>query len=174
MTERALRLPPAAPAAQTLRSLPDARAVTRPAAQARHPVHVAVALGVTAGLYAVSLAGVTALQAGTDGRLAAERAPAAAAVDALRMNHDQEEAELARIAAGYSGAAATYQQIADGIAGHEAALGLLGKRVAAVEGSAASLRVPTYSRLPSVSSRTVYVASRPATHACTNASGKPC
>lgn len=174
MTERALRLPPAAPAAPTLRALSEPPGVARPAAQTRRPVHVAVALGVTAGLYAVSLAGVTALQAGTNAQLAAERAPAAAAVDALRTGHDQAEAELARITAGFNGAAATYQQIADDIAGHEGALGLLGKQVAAVEGSAASLRAPTFSRLPSVSSRTVYVSARPATNACTAASGKTC
>jgi len=174
MTESALRLPRAALAAPTLRGLPNARAVTRPAAQTRRPVHVVVALGVTAGLYAVSLAGVTALQAATDTRLAAERAPAAAAVDALRTSHDQAEAELARIAAGFSGDAATYQRIADGIASHEAALGVLGGRIAAVEGSAASLRVPTFSRLPTVSSRTIYVSARPASNACTAASGKTC
>lgn len=178
MTERALRLPQAASAslaAPTARALPDARAVTRPAAHTRRPVHVAVAVGVTAGLYAISLAGVTGLQAGTDARLAADRGPAAAAVDALRASHDQADAELARIAAGFSGVSATYKQIADEIASHEAALGALGKRVAAVEGSASSLKVPTFSRLPTVSSsRTVYVAGRPATNACTTASGNTC
>jgi hypothetical protein len=168
MTERALGLPPAAPA---LRVLP-ARAVVRPVSTTRRPVHVAVAVGVTAGLYAVSLAGVTTLQAGTDARLAAERAPAAAAVEALRSSHDQAEAELARIEAGFGSTAASYQQIADGVAGHEAALDSLAARVAAVEGSAAALRVPTV-RLPSVS-QTVYVSSRPASNACTTASGKPC
>lgn len=174
MTEQALRLPLAAPAAPTLRALADARAAARPATMTRRPVHVAVAIGVTAGLYAVSLAGVTAMQAGTDARLAAERAPAAAAVDVLRTSHDRAEAELARITAGLDGEAATYGQIADDIAGHEAALGLLGKEVAAVEGSAASLRVPAFARLPTVSSRTVYVSARPATNACTTASGATC
>ncbi len=178
MTEGTLRFPPAGPAAPALWAVPSARAATRAgtrtAAPARRPVHVVVAIGVTAGLYAVSLAGVSALQAGTDARLAAERAPAAAAVDALRTSHDQAEAQLARLAAGFSGAAVTYRQIADDIAGHEAALGLLGTQVATVEGSAASLRVPTFSRLPAVSSRTVSVSARPATNACTTASGKPC
>jgi hypothetical protein len=145
-----------------------------PAAAARRPVHVAVAIGVTAGLYAVSLAGVTGLQAGTDARLAAERAPAAAAVDALRVSHAMAEAELARIAAGLDGATSTYGLIADDIAGHEAALGLLAAQVSKVEGSAASLRVPTVSRLPSMSSRTAGVAARPVSNACTTASGKPC
>jgi hypothetical protein len=137
-------------------------------------LHVAVAVGATAGLYAISLASVTTLQAGTDARRAAERAPAAAAVDALRTSQDQTEAALARIEAGLDGASATYGQIADAVAGHEAALRLLGARVAAIEGSAASIRVPTVSRLPAVSSRPVAVAVRPATNACTAASGKTC
>lgn len=174
MTERALRLPPAVLAAPSLRALADARVAARPATQARRPVHVAVALGVTAGIYAASLAGVTTLQAGADARLAAERAPAAAAADALTSSHDRAEAELARIAAGFSGEAGTYQQIADDIAGHEAELAFLGAQVAAIEGSAASLRVPTITRLPTVSSRTVSVSARPATNACTAASGKTC
>jgi hypothetical protein len=135
---------------------------------------VAVAFGVTAGVYAVSLAGVTALQAGTNNRLAAERAPAAAAVDALRASRDQTEVELARIAAGFDVTAASYRHVADDIAAHEAALTMLGERVAAVEGSAAALRVPAVSRLPTISSRTVYVSARPATNACTAASGKTC
>ena len=59
----------------------------------------------TAGLYAVSLAGVTALQHDTDARLAAERAPASAAVEALRSAHDALDADLVGLSAGYSGAA---------------------------------------------------------------------
>jgi hypothetical protein len=173
MTEPALRLPLDSPPARTLTVVPEPRVVARPAAATRRPVHVAVTVGVTAGLYAISLAGVTALQAGTDARLAAERAPAAAAVEALRSTHDQLEADLTRIEAGYDGASAAYGTIADAIAGHETALGQLGKRVAAVEGSAAALHVPSVASLPSVSSRTVYV-SRPATNACTTGSGKPC
>ncbi len=173
MTERTLRLPLNGAAAPRLHAIPAARTAARAAAASRGPVHVAVAVGVTAGLYAVSLAGVTALQAGTDARLAAERAPAAAAVEALRTNHDQADAAMARIDAAYVGAAAAYQRVADEIASHGVALASLDKRIAAVEGSAAALRVPTVSRLPSVSSRTVYVA-RPATNACTTASGSPC
>jgi hypothetical protein len=171
MTERAFPLTGLAPVSTSVpRAVPAAVARTR-ATPARTPVHVAVAVGVTAGLYAVSLAGVASLQAETNGRLAADRAPAAAAVEALRTSHDQTEAALARIAAGYADAATTYEQLAAGITRHETALGRLGKRVAAVEGSAAALRVPSV-RLPSVSSGTVYVASsRPATNVSTGASG---
>ncbi len=173
MTERALRLPPATAPGPTPRAVPDARAITRPTFSAKLPVHVAVTVGVTAGLYAVSLAGVTALQAGTDARLTADRAPAAAAVATLREAHDLAEAQLAQMESAYAAAAATYGEIAGGIGAHEKVLVGLGEQVAAVEGSASALRVPTFASLPSVSSRTVYV-SRPASNACTTGSGKPC
>ncbi len=173
MTERVLRLPPGAGGATTARTQAVPHGGARVAAGSRRPVHVAIAVGVTAGVYAISLAGVTALQAGTDARLAAERAPAGAAVDALRASHDAAESDLARISAAYADTAATYQRVADEIASHEAGLGTLAASVATIEGSAASLRVPTVARLPSVSTRTVVV-SRPATHACTTASGKAC
>ncbi len=78
------------------------------------------------------------------------------------------EAQLALMEASYAGAAATYSEIAAAIGAHEKSLTGLGKRVAAVEGSASSLRVPTVGSLPSVSSGTVYV-TRPATNACTTA-----
>jgi hypothetical protein len=176
MTERALplRSPSERTARPNLRVVPDARAAVRPAATTRRPIHVAVAVGVTASVYALSLAGVTGLQAGTDARLAAERAPAAAAVGTLKSTHDRLEADLGRLSAGYASAAGTYQGLADRIGAHEAALTNLDGRVAAVEGSAASLRVPTIARLPTVSTRTVYASAKPVSNACTTASGKPC
>jgi hypothetical protein len=173
MTERVLRLPPATARERTLLAVPAARALTRPSVATRRPVHVAVTVGVTAGLYAVSLAGVTTLQAGTDARLSADRAPAAAAVAELRDTHAAVEAQLALMESSYAGAAATYSEIAAAIGAHEKSLAGLGRRVAAVEGSASSLRVPTVGSLPSVSSGTVYV-TRPATNACTTGSGQPC
>ncbi len=153
-------------------------AVSRPAvasrAAGRLPIHVAVAVGVTASLYAVSLAGVTGLQHDSDARLAAERAPASATVEALRGANDALDADLAVLSAAFSGASRAYQAMADRIVAHESALASLGKRVAAIEGSASSLGVPTISRLPALSSRAVAAAPKPVTNACTNASGKPC
>ena len=185
MTERALPLGSASPRrAETAPPAPQGRdlpagvsgpyVVSRAATATRRPIHVAVTVGVTASLYAVSLAGVTALQHDSNSRLTAERAPAAAAVEALRGANDALEADLALLGAGFSGASDAYRAIADGIGAHKSALASLGKRVAAVEGSASSLRVPTVSRLPALSSRTVAAAPKPVTNACTNASGKPC
>ncbi len=183
MTEQTLpvgsaspRRPGTAPAPQP-RALPAAASspsVTSRAAAARLPIHVAVTVGVTATLYAVSLAAVTGLQHAGDARLAAERAPASAAVEALQGANDALDADLAVLSAGFSGASDAYRAIADRIGAHESALVSLGKRVAAVEGSASSLSVPTVSRLPALSSRTVAVAPKPMSNACTNASGKPC
>jgi hypothetical protein len=213
MTERALplgtpapRRPEAAPA-PALRSLPAAAATTRVlprvATATRRPIHVAVTVGVTASLYAVSLAGVTVLQHDSDARLAADRGPASAAVDALRSANDAADADLAGLVSGYAGASAAYRAIADRIGAHESALAALGQRVATAEGSAASLHVPTISlaptgtrtqtvargstaspgstvsRAPTVSSLPTLSAApvaapRPVVNACTTASGKPC
>ena len=140
----------------------------------RRPIHVAVAVGMTAGLYALSLAGVTALQSATDAQLAADRAPAADAVAQLKSAHDAMEGSLDRLAGAYAKAVGGYQAITDRIAGHEQALAALGRQVKAAAGSAAALSVPSLSRLPAVSGGAVTVRSRPVVNACTTASGKPC
>lgn len=173
MTERAMPLPAPPAAAAHLRVVPAAPVTARAATLPKRPVHVAVTVGVVAGVYAVSLAGVTALQATTDARLAAERAPAAEAVAALRAAHDATEAELARLEAAYAEAAGAYAQVVTRIGAHEESLAALGADVEAVEGSTAGLRVPTV-RLPSLRVSAPAVAGRPRTNACTTASGQPC
>ena len=185
MTEPARAIPGGKPPAFRARPLPArlsivpplaaARpAAARPAAATRRPIHVVVAVGMTAGLYAVSLAGVTALQSATDAQLAADRAPAAGAVAQLRGTHDAMESGLARLAGAYTKAADGYRAITDGIAGHEQALTALEQQVKAAAGSAAALSVPSLARLPAVSSSAAVVSSRPAVNACTTASGKAC
>lgn len=149
------------------------RAVARPAAAARHPIHVVVAVGMTAGLYAVSLAGVSGLQAAADRQFAADRAPAADAVAHLHDSDDVLESRLAQLDGAYATAADQYQLVAAGIAVHEEALNALGKQVKTAAGAASALSVPA-ARLPGVSRTTVYVSGKPAVNACTTASGKPC
>ncbi len=158
------------------------RAVARSAsAGSRRPLHVVVAVGMTAGLYAVSLAGVTMLQGVTDARLAAERAPAADAVAALKNSHDAMESQLTQINGTYASVADKYKAVSAGIVGHEKSLQALGSQVKKAVGSASALNMPSISYgggggggLPSISSSTVYVSSKPAAVACTTASGKPC
>lgn len=151
------------------------RAVARAATAGRHPVHVVVAVGITAGLYAVSLAGVTALQGKADAQVAADRAPAADAVARLTDSHDALESRLTQLDDAYAAAADRYKSVAAGIDAHEKALNTLGKQVKKAVGSASALSVPvSATRLPGVASRTVYLSSKPAVNACTTASGKPC
>ena len=116
---------------------------TRTGVATRRPVHVVVAVGMTAGLYALSLAGVSALQSAADTRLAADRAPAAGAVAGLKSAHDAMEADLGTLSGAYAHAANEYKVIAKGIAGHEQSLATLGKQVQAAAGSAAALSVPS-------------------------------
>jgi hypothetical protein len=136
------------------------------------PYHLAVALSTAAGVYAVSLAAVTTLQAGTDAGVEAARRPAAEAITALRADHDDLEAAVGRIEAGYTGAADAYAALAAGIGQHENALGDLATITGSVEGAAASL--PRTIALPALSRTTAArAATRPATNATTAASGKP-
>lgn len=123
-------------------------AVARTAASTRRPVHVVVAVGMTAGLYAISLAGVALLQSASDLQLAADRAPAADAVAGLKNAHDAMEASLGTLSGAYAHAADGYKGIAKGIVGHEQTLAALGKQVQAATGSAAALSVPSISLAP--------------------------
>jgi hypothetical protein len=144
------------------------RAATAP----RRPVHLAVMAGAAAGLYAVSLAGVTALQAATDAEVAAARDPIAAAISEQQAQHDRLDAAVGAAAAAYAKAAASYTEVLEALGGHESELAALEGVVAKAEGSAAALVAPARLTLPTirstVSTRTV---SRPATNASTGASG---
>lgn len=128
----------------------------------------------TAGLYAVALAGVTALQSAADTQLAAAHAPAVGAVAQLKSTHDAIESSLNNLAGTYTKAANGYQAISSGIAEHEQALAALRAQVSAATGSAAALSVSSLARLPAVSTSAAVGNSRPVVNACTTASGKPC
>jgi hypothetical protein len=165
MTEAVRTLPGRAPGARPV-PMPGARpvpartvgnatvglvlpnAVARTAVATRRPVHVVVAVGMTAGLYAFSLAGVAMLQSASDLQLAADRAPAADAVAGLKSAHDAMEASLGTLSGAYAHAADGYKGIAQGIVGHEQALAALGQQVQAAAGSAAALSVPVISLAP--------------------------
>jgi len=123
-------------------------AAPRAAVATRRPVHVVVAVGMTAGLYAISLAGVAMLQSASDVQLAADRAPALGAVAGLKSAHDAMEASLGTLSDAYAHAADGYKGIAKGVVGHEKALAALGQQVQAAAGSAAALSVPSISLAP--------------------------
>lgn len=134
----------------------------------RRPLHVGVFLGLSAGAYALSLAGVTALQAQTEAATTADRSPAAEALAGLAAQHDSLEADAMRAGFAYERATGAYDRVGQALADVETQLGQLATIVQAVDGAARAL--PNRVALPAVS-RTV-TRSRPATvHATTAASG---
>jgi len=146
--------------------------VPRPGAERRRPIHLAMMAGLAAGAYAVSLAGVTALQASTDRAISDATIPTSDAVDLLRTHHDDLEARLAAAAAAYDAAAARYHGIAGDLLTYEQQLKALAQTVTKAKGSATWVPA-SGGGLPSVG-RSAAAAPRPASHATTCASGKPC
>ena len=136
---------------------------------ARWPVHLAVLLGASAGIYAVGLAGVTALQSSADEALMAERTPIETTITSVAAGHDSLDADLSRAARAYGDAAARYDRIAPDLAVMEASLDDLSTRVSDVSGAARAL--PGHVALPVVRRTVTVSASRPTTHATTGASG---
>jgi hypothetical protein len=136
--------------------------------EVRRPVHLAVVAGISAGAYAVSLAGVTALQAAGDRQLSEWNAPAGDAIASISAEHDRLDARLTGAWAAYDAAAAAYAAAADRMTGVETRLGSLARQVKKVEGSAAW--VAPALRLPSVS-RAAAPKSKPASNGSTGASG---
>lgn len=152
----------------------DARAMaaSRPRAESRRPVHLAIFVGLSAGAYAASLAGVTALQAATVQAVSDGSAPTSDAIDLLKTHHDQLEARLQAATAAYNTAAGTYGDVSGSLKAYEQQLQALAKQVTKTKGSAAWVP-PTSGGLPSVG-RVSATASKPVSHAKTCASGKPC
>lgn len=136
----------------------------------RRPLHLAALVGVSAGAYAVSLAGVTALQADADADLHAARAPIRLAADTMAASHDRLESALDAAAHRYSVIADRYRRSGLDLSGIEAELDALAERAALVSEGAASL--PTRISLPSVpATPRVVRAAPPKTDATTRASG---
>jgi hypothetical protein len=139
----------------------------RPAAL-RIPAHVGVMLGVSTAAYAVSLAGVAALQAGSEAELAAERAPALTRIEAIAARNQQLADALDAAGGTYNSIAATYAAAGGRLADLEAALGGLAGSVQRIDGVSRSL--PSTVALPKVS-RVSSGGSAPATSSTTGASG---
>jgi hypothetical protein len=139
-------------------------------ADQRRPVHIGVVVGLSASVYAVSLAAVTGLQAGRIASADEAARPATRAVDELSTVHAEFERRLAAIRDAYNASTGSYAASAARIAAYEAAIRQLAGTVDGIAGSVQSM--PSTVRLPSVSRA---AAGRPpAIHACTTASGRPC
>jgi hypothetical protein len=184
MTERALpaaeRVLPAialpVPRARTTNPGVVARPVARPAGTHRGqpwfttPARAGMLIGASAAMYAVSLAGVSALQASSDAALDAQRQPYVATVAEARAANDRLEAALRQVDRDTRSLVAAYATTGDELAAYQGRLDALAALVADVQGSAASL--PTRLSLPKVSVHTTSVGSAPRTTTKTSASGR--
>lgn len=133
--------------------------------ETRRPLHIAWLVGLSASIYALNLAAVTAMQAGTDASVAAQAAvqqlPAQAALDALRAHDASVAADIERASRSLKSGAAQYAQAGKNLAALEQRLAGLGK-------SANSLKA-----LPAVPTGGYGggVAAAPIIHSTTGASG---
>ena len=147
----------------------DRPAIRMPRAP-RVPAHVGVLLGISTAAYAVTLAGVTGLQASSDAELVRERAPAQAGISDLGARNDQLSGELGLASQRYNTLADAYAAAGGRISDLEAALGDLATTVQAIDGVSRSL--PSRISLPPVRHVTSG-GSAPATSSTTGASGAP-
>ena len=137
----------------------------------RMPMHLAVLVGASAAAYALSLAGMTALQSATDQALIDARAPRADLAARLTAEHDRLQAQVDRSTAAYADSAARFDAVAAGIESLDGSLDRYAGRMASVTGAARAL--PGHVSLPTVSRAPTTARAKPATSSTTGASGKP-
>jgi len=136
----------------------------------RSIIHVPLLAAASASLYAVSLAGVTLLQAQHDAATTAARQPLVDAAAMATAERAATELAIRRATNALTAAASAYQGTADASGQLDAALLALAEQVAAVTGAAAQL--PTSIALPAAPSRVVVRGqAAPATQGTTGASG---
>ena len=147
-----------------------AHAAKRKEALLTTPARACMLVGASAAVYAVGLAGVAALQSGSDAELAAQRQPYLDAVAATRAANDRLEAALTDVGTRAEALSGQYAKAGETVSAYEARLDALAALVAEVQGSAAAL--PTRISLPSVTVRAATRYTRaPATTAKSGASG---
>jgi hypothetical protein len=128
-------------------------------------------IGASAAIYAVTLAGVSVMQAGSDAAVAARNQPYLEALASARSANDALEAAAVKADGQARALADQYAAVGQDIAGYQARLDELAKLVAEVQGSAAAL--PTRISLPTVTVRSAGSSRAPAAKATTKASGAP-
>lgn len=147
----------------------------KPRPTPKRPYHVAVAVGLTTGVYALSLAGVSILQFDHDRALVAAREPVADAISELATRHDRLTQRLDAVRGTYERVADRYGLVTDELRRLHDRLADLHSQVAAIEGAAG--RLPTAIALPAAPrirpAPAPAAVSQPApkTHAKTGASG---
>ena len=128
---------------------PISAPVTRGATTFTTATRAGVLMGVSAIVYAASLAGVASFQAQADAAVVAARSPYLDQVAKTRAANDALESVLAKADAEARALAADYAAVGEDVTGYQARLDQLSALVADVQGSAAAL--PTRIALPSVS-----------------------
>ncbi len=118
----------------------------------KRPYHVGVALGLTTGVYAMSLLATTSMQIEQDRAVIADRDPVQAAIEALDRHHDEMEASLLQARLRYQDGTEGYEALAERLAALEARLAATDKSVSAVERLGASL--PSDLSIPGVTRTT--------------------
>ncbi len=138
-------------------------------ADVRRPLHLGVIIGVSASVYAAGLAGVTALQSGTDAANRETLGSTADTASALAAAHGDLERRLAAAVSAYDAAAASYDRIAGGLGALDGKLRALVGVTKRIQGSA--IAMPRLVALPAVSAANPV--SRPAAQVTTGASAAP-
>jgi hypothetical protein len=139
-------------------------------ADQRRPLHIGVVVGVSASVYALSLAAVTGFESARTTQADAASGPAARTLDQLSAAHTDMERRLAALTDAYNAAASSYGDAAAGLGGYEQGLGQLAGTVDGISGSVGTL--PSNMKLPAIPRAAAGRA--PTVHACTTASGRPC
>ena len=163
MTERALptigvgvRSRPGATAAPRRVSRTHVRDTTLPTVARREailttPARAGMLVGASAAVYALTLAGISGLQAEADATVAAARAPYQDVLAQTRAANDELEAGVLKADAEIRALVATYGKVGTNVETYRARLDTLAALVAEVQGSAAAL--PTRIKLPTVTMR---------------------
>jgi hypothetical protein len=135
------------------------------------PSRAGLLIGVSAAVYAVSLAAVSGLQFQTDAANAAAAAPMVSALGRTRAVNDALDALLRAADARARAVAAEYDAFGGDATAYQQQLDGLAALVADVRGSAAAL--PVTISLPKVVTHGAIAGAAPATSGVTSASGKP-
>lgn len=139
-------------------------------AEKRRPIHLGIAVGVSASMYAVSLAAVTALQNQQNAQTSAGYAPLADAADRLDATNADLEARMDAARAAFDDSTTAFSDLAGRVPGFETRLKSLAGTLAQVQGSSASLSIPSGGSIPHVAGSKP-VAAKPPVHTTTSASG---
>ena len=134
------------------------------------PVHVPIAAGVSTGLYAVALAGITALQAQADRAVLGGQQPFTDSLSNIAQHRAALERDVGATITSLNHAGLSYNDSLEQATALHERLTTLARQVTIATGAAA--QIPSSQRLPSAATP-LATALAPATQATTGASGKP-